>query len=252
LKSPWKCLKVTVNIKISDQQFTEVFNPSKRNLPISKLHEDVETLEQKLEIEISEAVQREDYETAETLTELKKKVGTLVTDTNKLTDDDVTAKKFKYEDNKCKIAQEIDDATKDKRISLLKIKYDEHKDWCKKILDENGNDPDHKIFNEIVGREQSFLNSITPVKITEAIDELISLGANILWRTPLFLENRFNRLIEKPQLFNDQEQAKSLIESGNSAIANKNYDRLREVNWGLISLLPKSVQKEASSGKIGF
>ena len=108
------------------------------------------------------------------------------------------------------------------------------------------------MFNDIVGREQSFLNSITPVKIMEAIDELIELGAAILWRTPLFLENRFKRLIEKPQLFNDQEQAKSLIESGNLAITNKNYDRLREVNWGLISLLPKSAQQEAKTGKIGF
>jgi molecular chaperone DnaK len=86
----------------------------------------------------------------------------------------------------------------------------------------------------------------------EAIDELLDLGSNILWRTPLFLEGRFRRLIEKPQLFNDQEQAKSLIEAGNLAIINKNYDRLREINLGLISLLPKSAQQEAKTGKIGF
>ena len=86
----------------------------------------------------------------------------------------------------------------------------------------------------------------------EAIDELVDLGAVILWRTPSFLENRFNRLIEKPQLFNDQEQAKSLIESGNLAITNKNYDRLKEVNWGLIALLPKSAQQEAKTGKFGI
>jgi len=247
-------LKVTVYIPMSDQQFTEVFNPSKRNLPVTKLQEDVETLEEKLETEISEAVQREDYETADTLTALKKKIGNLVADTNQLTDDDVTDKKFQYEDNKRKIAQEIDNATRDKRIAILKIKYNEDKDWCKQIVDKNGNDHDYKIFNDVIGREQSFLNSITPVKIMEAIDELVELGANILWRTPSFLENRFKRLIEKPQLFNNQEQAKSLIESGNTAITNKNYDRLREINFGLISLLPKNVQQEAKTGtgKIGF
>ena len=80
-------------------------------------------------------------------------------------------------------AQEIDNATRDKRISLLKIKYNEDKEWCKEIVDENGNDHDHKIFGEIVGRELAFLNSITPVKIMEAIEELIDLGSNILWRT---------------------------------------------------------------------
>ena len=247
-------LKVTVYIPMSDQQFTKVFNPSQRHMPVAKLQDEAETLSEKLETEISEAVQREDYETADTLTALKKKVSDLVDGTSQLTDDDVTDKKYQYEDNKRKIAQEIDNATRDKRIALLKIKYNENKDWCKQIVVDNGNDHDHKLFSDIVGREQSFLNSITPVKIIEAIDELVELGANILWRTPSFLENRFQKLIEKPQLFNDQEQAKSLIESGNSAITNKNYDRLREINWGLISLLPKNAQQEAKTGnyKIGF
>lgn len=245
-------LKVTVYIPMSDQQFSEVFNPSQRHLPVTKLQDEVETLSEKLEEEIEEAVEREDYETADQLTALKRKVDDLVINTNNLTSDDVTDKKFQFEDNKRKIAQEIDDATRDKRISILKIKYNEDKEWCKKLVEENGNDHDHKIFGEIVGREQVFLNSITPVKIMEAIEELLDLGSNILWRTPEFLIGRFRRLIEKPQLFNDQEQAKSLIEAGNMAITNKNFDRLREINFGLISLLPKSAQQKAKTGKIGF
>ena len=100
---------------MSDQQFTGVFNPSQRSLSVSELQEDVENLEEKLETEISEAVHREDYETADTLTALKKKIGDLADGTKQLTDDDVTDKKFQYEDNKRKIAQEIDNATRDKR-----------------------------------------------------------------------------------------------------------------------------------------
>ena len=247
-----KEIKVTIYIPMSDQQFSYDFELTQRHLPVTKLQDEVETLSEKLETEIEEAVEREDYETADQLTALKRKVDDLVINTNSLTSDDVTDKKFQFEDNKRKIAQEIDDATRDKRISLLKIKYNEDKEWCKKLVDENGNDHDHKIFGEIVGREQVFLNSITPVKIMEAIEELLDLGSNILWRTPEFLIGRFKRLIEKPQLFNDQEQAKSLIEAGNMAITNKNFDRLREINFGLISLLPKSAQQEAKTGKIGF
>ena len=205
-----------------------------------------------MESEISEAVGREDYETAEILNNLQKKVNVLVENSDKLTSDDSTDDKFKLENKKREIAQEIDNATKDKRITVLKIRYSEDKEWCKKIVDENGNDHDHKMFNEIAGREQVFLNSITPMKIMEASENLLDLGSNILWRTPSFLEARFRRLIEKPQLFNDQEQAKSLMEAGNLAITNKNYDRLKEVNFGLISLLPKGSQAEAKTGKIGF
>lgn len=45
----------------------------------------------------------------------------------------------------------------------------------------------------------------------EAIEELIDLGSNILWRTPDFLIGRFKRLIEKPQLFNDYNKLKALL-----------------------------------------
>jgi molecular chaperone DnaK len=245
-------LKVAVYIPMSDQQFSEVFNPSQRHLPVGKLQDEVETLNEKLESEIEEAVDREDYETAEQLTSLKKRVDALVLNSNSLTSDDVTIKMYQLENTKREIAQEIDNATRDKRISILKIKYNEDKDWCKTIVDENGNDHDHKIYGEIIGREQVFLNSITPIKIMEAIEELVDLGSNILWRTPDFLEAQFRRLIERPQVFNDQEQAKSLIEAGNLAITNKSFDRLREINWGLISLLPKSAQQDAKTGKIGF
>ena len=246
-------IKATVYFPSTDQQFTEVFVPSNRDLPVSKLKNEVEALLNNLETEITEAVAREDFETAAILDALKKQVEILIEKSNKLTLDDSTVSKFKLENTKREIAQQIDDATRGKRISLLKIKYNEHKVWCTEIVDENGNDHDHKIFNEIVGREQSFLSSITPVKITEAINELVDLGVDILWRTPSYLENRYKRLIEKPQLFNDQEQSKSLIEAGNMAIKNKNFDRLREINLGLISLLPKKEQHAAKTdGKIGF
>jgi molecular chaperone DnaK len=246
-------IKTTVYFPSSDQQFTRVFIPSNRDLPVSKLVDEVASLRDNLETEIEEAVAREDFETAEILYVLKKQVEILIVNSNKLTLDDSTDTKFRLENTKRAIAQQIDDATKGKRISLLKIKYNENKVWCKEIVDENGNDHDRKILNEIVSREQSFLNSITPVKITEAINELIDLYIDILWRTPSFLENRFKQLIEKPQLFNDQEQSKSLIEAGNMALKNKNFDRLREINLGLISLLPKKEQQAAKNGgKIGF
>ncbi len=245
-------LMATIYIPMSNQQFSEVFNPSNRHLTVSKLKDDVETISLRLDNEIKDAVIREDYESAEKLKNLKGRVEVLVHNSNELNEDDVTDKKYQFEGNKRQIAQEMDEATRNKRISVLKNNYGECKIWCKEIVDENGNDHDHKIFNEITGREQAFLNSITPIKVTEAIDQLTDLGATILWRTPTFLEARFKRLLEKPQLFNDQEQSKSLIEAGNLAIQNKNFDRLREVNFGLISLLPKTAQQEARTGKIGF
>ena len=50
---------------------------------------------------------------------------------------------------------------------------------------------------------------------------------------------------------NDQAQAKSLVDAGNFAIESQNWDRLSEINSGLLNLLPKGAEKEATT-RIGF
>lgn len=245
-------VRISAYLHMSDQEFNMPYTGQDRPTTVEKLKTDVEFLSDRIEKEIEQSVEREDYEVADQLTILKKQMNELKENVNTLQSDDVTDKKFQHEDKKRKYAQAFFEITKDKQMALLKVKYSEDKEWCKQILDKNGNDHDFKIFNEVVEREKAFLNSITPLKIMEAIDELINLGSNILWRTPSFLEAKFKRLIENTQRFNDQEQAKSFIEAGHLAITNKNFDRLREINFGLISLLPKSAQEEEKSGKIGF
>lgn len=244
-------LKVTVYISRLNQEFTEVFNPSKRHSSIAKLKEEIITLKEKLDIEISEALKIEDYESANALKSLIRQMDELSTNTKSLSDDDVTASRYQFEDKKRQIAQEIDNATRDKKINSLKNEYFDDKDWCERIINENGNDQDQMLFKEIIGREKSFLSSNIPIKIIDAIDDLISLGSNILWRTPEFLESKFHKLSEKPQVFNNQVQAESLIKEGKTTIINKNFQRLKEINMELIGLLPNNAQKEWT-GKIGF
>jgi molecular chaperone DnaK len=41
---------------------------------------------------------------------------------------------------------------------------------------------------------------------------------------------------------NDQTQAKSLIDAGNFAIESQNWDRLREINFNLLDLLPRGTK----------
>jgi len=247
-------VKISAYLHMSDQEFNMPYTDRERGTTVDQLKTDVESLSERIETETALAVEREDYEVADQLTVLKKQMNELEENVNTLQSDDVTAKKYQFDDKKRKYAQEFFEITKDKQMALLKIKYNEDKEWCKQILDDSGNDHDQKIFGEIVGREQAFLNSSAPLKITEAIEEMINLGSNILWRTPSFLEARFKRLIDNPQRFNDQEQAKSLIEAGHLAITNKNFDRLREINFGLLSLLPKSTDNDdkADRAKIGF
>ena len=244
-------LTVSAYLNMADQEFKETFNPKERHTPIELLKEQVEDLSGKLEEEIEQAVEREEFETASALNKLSREMKEIVEETKSLTIDDVTDKKYQIEDKKRKLAQEIDNATKDKRISKAKEEYFEIKSECIKLLNENGNDYERKSFNDIVSQEKPFFATNSPIKIQEKTDELQNIIGTIRWRIPKFLLGIFAWLLQEQTKMNDQIQAKSLIEAGHFAANSKNWERLREVNFGLMDLLPKGAKEEATH-KIGF
>ena len=244
-------ITISIYLNMADQEFKQTFNPKERHTPIEFLKEQVEDLSEKLELEIQEATDKEDYETAGALNKLKKEMETVSEETENLTNDDVTDKRYQLEDKKRKIAQEIDSATKNKRIQQVKAHYFEVKEECLKMLDENGNDHERKTYNDIVAQENAFFATNSPLKIQEKSDEMHSILSRIRWRNPEFLTGIFQWCKSNQTKMNDQTQAKSLVDAGNFAIESQNWERLSEINSGLLNLLPKGAEKEATT-RIGF
>ena len=244
-------ITISIYLNMADQEFKQTFNPKERHTPIEFLKEQVEDLSEKLELEIQEATDKEDYETAGALNKLKKEMEIVSEETENLTNDDVTDKRYQLEDKKRKIAQEIDSATKNKRIQQVKAHYFEVKEECLKILDENGNDHERKTYNDIVAQENAFFATNSPLKIQEKSDEMHNILSRIRWRTPEFLTGIFQWCKNNQTKMNDQTQAKSLVDAGNFAIESQNWERLSEINSGLLNLLPKGAEKEATT-RIGF
>lgn len=245
-------LTISAYLTMADQEFKEIFNPKERHTPISVLIEQIEELSEKLETEISEASNREDYETAKSLQYLKKQMTEIQMQSEKLSTDDITDNRYQLEDRKRKVAQEIDNATKDKRTQIAKNEYLETKEKCSELIENYGNDYESKVFNDITTREQTFLSSNSPLKIQEATDELHTIIIQILWRTPDFIVEIFKDLAQNKRVrMNDQQQAGIYIEAGVKAIQDNNWEKLGEVNQRLISLLPKTIQDQVK-GKIGF
>ena len=244
-------ITISVYLNMADQEFKQTFNPKERHTPVEFLKEQVEELSEKLDLEIEEATEKEDFETASALSKLKKEMESVSDETEGLTSDDVTDKRYQLEDKKRKIAQEIDSATKNKRIQQVKAHYFETKDECEKMLDENGNDHERKTFNDIVAQESAFFATNSPLKIQEKSDELHSIISRIRWRTPEFLVGIFKWCRDNQTRMNDQAQAKSLVDAGAFAIESRNWERLAEINSGLLNLLPRGAEKEATT-RIGF
>jgi molecular chaperone DnaK len=243
---------ITAYLQMADQEFKHIFVPESRDVPVELLIEQVETLSEKLKHEIHQAEKRNENDTVKSLVTLKKQMVEIQNESYDLTEDDVTDKRYQLEDKKRKLAQEIDNATRDKHLQVAKADYLEKKQSAIEVSADYGNEQEKEAINGIISQEPTFLNSNNIIKIREKTGDLHSLILMILWHTPHFLQSVFQDLLENSYgSFKDKEQAEILINAGKFALQVENWERLSEVNGGLFNLLPDTVQNEVTT-KIGF
>jgi molecular chaperone DnaK len=244
-------LKTSVYLAMTDQEFTEVFQPKARHTPVAYLRETSSDLTDRLEEEIEAATTAENYETLQELKALQRQAEGAAAAAEALPEDDVTDQKFQLENRMRKLSQELDVATKDKRTNAARGEYAKTLDWCRDIVTKWGNDTERRRLDEIVSQERVFLSSDNPLRVREMTEELNRIGWAVLWRTPSYLQHMFNQLREDVSRMNEQSQAQNLLAAGQFAIDHSNWDRLREVNIGLLDLLPTH-ERQVYAGRIGF
>ncbi len=238
-----RAVTVHAYVNPSGPEFSDVFTPKDRNVDVKALAEEIGMLEEKIEQEKAEALENENYEIVDVLTKLSGPIQELQGEAVLLTIDDVTDNKFKLEDRKRKIAQELHQATSTKRIERLRSEYLVVRDEVGELIKASGNDIEKRSFQEIINREHAFLNTNSVQRLTEHTSKLHSLQFQILMRSPDFLIGWFQSLVTKRESFNDQVQAKNLIDAGKQHIQGEDFDRLLEVNRRLYSLLPQKEQE---------
>jgi molecular chaperone DnaK len=207
------------------------------------LASEIQLLESLFENESSDAEANENYETLEGLTKLRSRIDELVGEATLLSIDDVTDDRFKLEDKKRCLAQEIFQLTAGKKIEKAKNEYNEIKNEVADLVGENGNDKERHQLAELLAREHTFISSTNPAKIESATQSLSRLKWQILTRMPDFLVGMFQHLIDRRASMNDEMQAKTLIEIGKKHIALEDWDQLRDVNGRLLDLLPQAEQQ---------
>lgn len=237
-------MTVTAYINPSGPNLTKVFKTKSREVNVEALAEQVQILEARLSEEKTDALDGENYELADRLEKLERTVQELRGETMmlSLTPDDITDDRYKLDDRKRKVAQELSQLTSGKRIEQLRADYHAAREEVTQIVNESGNDHERRQLHEIIVREHVFLTSTNPKKIEDEISHLYRISFQILRRTPKFLVDWFDSLLTKRETFNDQIQAKHLIEAGRQHIASEDYDKLAEVNVRLLSLLPQQEQ----------
>ena len=236
-------LSISAYLNGTGQEFSQVFKGTARQVDTKMLATDVLGLESKIQDEIEAAAGNGNHDSAQGLERLLSQVQSLISEVGSLAHDDVTDDRFKLEDKKRKIAQDVFELTTSKRVDAAKAAYIEAKEGVGGIVSESGNDREKHIYREIVAREQTFISSTNPERIEAATSELERVRWAILMRMPDFLSGMFEHLVGSRSAMNDQIQAKQLIEAGRNHISNQDWDDLKQVNGRLWDLMPSDARE---------
>jgi molecular chaperone DnaK len=238
-------IKVEAYVNATGQDFTQVFNPMQRTVDVSNLGHHLSLLQQRLDHELDEAMENDQYETAKELKRLESAILDVGDKAAKLSATDVTDDRYKLEDRKRHLAQQIDQLTSDKRIVMARKEYEGMRDDCERLISEHGSDRDRFKLDQTKAQEHAFLKATNHKSIHQRTEDLRTLFIGILMKQPEFLVQHFNSLCAQRSRLNDEAQATLLIESGQRAIQQQDFDKLRTINGQLIDLLPEENREEA-------
>jgi molecular chaperone DnaK len=246
-------LTINAYLLLTDQEYENVFNPSERYVEISRLKAQLVKLLGSLNSEILDAEANENYEVAADLNAIKKELRSLIMRLNNLREDDVTDEKFQIEDQKRKLAQRIDNLTRDKHIIKVKMEYFSAKRSTRESLEsEHSTEGDKQQFEQMMSREKAFLATNSRLKIQEVINQLYELRGRIYWKSPEYIVSLFYYYVDKREEYRDKKQADAIIEQGEAAIEKGNYERVKSCINQLYNLLPPKIKKIIDQGGTGI
>jgi molecular chaperone DnaK len=238
-------IKVEAYVNATGQDFAQVFNPKQRTVDVSNLGHHLSLLQQRLDLELDEATENDQYETAKELKRLESAILDVGDKAAKLSATDITDERYKLEDRKRDLAQQIDRLTGDKRIVKARKEYEEMCARSERLVSKHGSDRDRFKLDQIKAQEHAFLKATNPNSIQQRTEELNDLNIGILIKLPEFLIGQFEWLSGQRSRLNDETQGPLLIESGQRAIQQQDFDKLRTINGQLIDLLPEEDRGEA-------
>ena len=244
-------LTVVAYLTMIDQEFKGVFAPKIRATSVASVQRETQGLELEINQELQTAEEAEDYETAAALKKLRKEAADLTQEANDLTRDDVTDRKYPLEDRKRRLAQQLHEATRHKYLAAVRAEYETQKEECQELVQDHGNDQEHKYLADVVAQEPAAFSSGHAQRIQDLIDKLNGISGNILWRLPEFLTGMFQRLEQQAPRMNNPELAQRLVADGRRAVPAADWPGLRSINSQLLNLLRSEVRDKFPSGPMG-
>lgn len=226
----------------TSQDFSQVFDPKPRDVPIHVLAGEVELLESRLQAEKRDAEATNNVDVSEELNKLEKELEALSAKATLLSIDDVTDDRYKFEDQKRRIGQRIHQLTSGKKLEAAKAEYEGNKRELTDLVRRLGTPKEQQQFEEQMRQDFAVTVSNNLEKVRSANTALSRLQFQILFRTPEFLIGMLANLAERRATMNNRELADTLVESGQRHISKEEWDDLRTVVGRLWDLVPEQAR----------
>ncbi|MEM9983696.1 MAG: Hsp70 family protein [Bacteroidota bacterium] len=247
-------LTINAYLMMTDQEFENVFEPSVRTVNLARLHEELQSLAEKMRQEIAEAEEQGNYEQAQKLVDMEFEILELADKAKKMPADDATDARFQIEDRKRQMAREVDELTRDKLIVKAKQEYFDTKRGMEFTLENyEPSAEDQASYQTLLDQEKAILATNSTLKIRDLIDQVNRLNWRIRWNNSRYLRDFFLALAYgRFGNFTQPERAQQLIAQGQQAIEQDNDDQLRVTINQLTELLPPVKREQIKYGGTGI
>lgn len=244
-------ITVEASVAMTGQVFQKVFNGKQRHVDVQDLRTDLARLNQEIAKARSEQTDAEPGTGAQAR-DLQLQARELQGQSEELGNDDTSSSRYQLDDRRRELLQKWTVLSAPRMCAQRKAEYQEVKADTQKNVSEHGSDLDKKALGDMLAREDAIMLSSNPLRIQKGIEELRMLNGSILWRTPAWLTGLFRWISERRSTLNDAEQGRVLLDAGELAINNANFERLAAIDSQLVNLLPNESQEEVRRAGVGI
>jgi molecular chaperone DnaK len=236
-------IKIDAYLLMTDQEFSNVFSPSERNVNLKKLKEEVYELSLRAKKDLSLLERQEKYEEAAEMKRVLDELNALHQGIRVLSEDDVTDIRYQFEDKKRKLSKMFDVLSGDTYIVKVKTEYFIAKSNCEFWVNSKGSDLQKTELEKITANEKQILATNNKRAITALKEKFLQLSWKISQKDPTYIISLFHYYAEV-DTYPDKQKSKNLVELGEKALERKNYDELLAIIYRLYELLPPDHQDD--------
>ena len=234
-------LTITAFLAMSEQEFNHVFSTSEKQVSVSRLRDDVNSLVWEMKREMRDEKSRD--EESEWTAELRQCIfegEKMQKRLAKMKDSDLTDEKYEISEARRRISSRYDALGKDQRIYTLQADYFHHKTFVEENLPELEFDRDKVMndFDRIVQDEQQFLKAKSPAILRTKIDALELLRRRVYANTRHYIIDLFLYFAAIPPAnYTKPAIAATLIKQGEQSLEHQQFSQLRTTMINLSHLL---------------